>query len=75
MNSVECATYRGGLYDRSTSATENDVANMVAHTFDDTIANWTRDDIKLQGNTSLSQTASTHMYTKASSALQNFQPS
>jgi hypothetical protein len=55
MNSVECATYRGGLYDRSTSTTENDGANLAAHTFDDTIANWTRDDIKLQGNISLSQ--------------------
>jgi hypothetical protein len=50
-----CPTYRGGLYDRSISATENDVANMVSHTFDDTIANWTRDDIRLQDNTSLSQ--------------------
>jgi hypothetical protein len=50
-----CSTYRGGLYDRSNSATEKDVANMIAHTFDDTVANWTRDDIKLSDNTSLSQ--------------------
>jgi hypothetical protein len=55
MNALMCATYRGGLYDRSTSATENDVANLVAHTFDNTIANWTRDDIRLQDNTSLPQ--------------------
>jgi hypothetical protein len=55
MTSAQCSTYRGGLYDRSTSQTEHDVANLVVHTFDDTIANWTRDDIKLQTNTSLLQ--------------------
>jgi hypothetical protein len=50
-----CQTYRGGLYDRSTSQTENDSGNLVAHTFDDTIANWTKDDVKLADNTSLPQ--------------------
>jgi hypothetical protein len=53
--SAQCATYRGGLYDRSTSQTEHDVANLIVHTFDDTIGNWTRDDIKLQDGTILPQ--------------------
>jgi hypothetical protein len=55
MTPAQCSTYRGGLYDRSTSQTENDVANMVVHTFDNNIANWTRDDIKLQDNITLPQ--------------------
>jgi hypothetical protein len=55
MTSAQCSTYRGGLYDRSTSQTEHDVANLVVHTFDDTVSNWTRDDIKLQDNTFLPQ--------------------
>jgi hypothetical protein len=50
-----CATYRGGLYDRSISQTEKDTANMVTHTFDDTISNWTKDDITLQDNSILPQ--------------------
>jgi hypothetical protein len=50
-----CPTYRGGLYDRSISATENDVANGLLHAPDDAAANWTRDDIRLQDNTSLPQ--------------------
>jgi hypothetical protein len=50
-----CATYRGGLYDGSNSQTENDGPNMIARTFDDTIANWTKDDVRLQDNTTLPQ--------------------
>lgn len=50
-----CSTYRGGLYDRSNSQTETDGPNMIAHTFDDTVANWTRDDVRLSDNTSMSQ--------------------
>ncbi|KAF2023807.1 hypothetical protein EK21DRAFT_80075 [Setomelanomma holmii] len=54
-NSPPCATYRGGLYDRSISQTEKDTANQISHTFDDTIANWTRDDITLEDNSVLPQ--------------------
>jgi hypothetical protein len=52
---VRCATYRGGLYDPSNSQTETEGPNLVAHFYDDTIANWTKDDIRLQDNTSLPQ--------------------
>lgn len=55
MSAVMCATYRGGLYDRSNSQTETDGPNMIAHTFDDTVANWTKDDVRLSDNTSMSQ--------------------
>ncbi|KAH7068367.1 aspartic peptidase domain-containing protein [Paraphoma chrysanthemicola] len=50
-----CASYRGGLYDRSISQTESDTANNVARTFDDTASNWTKDDIRLQDNGVLPQ--------------------
>jgi hypothetical protein len=54
-NLAKCITYRGGLYDPSRSESKKVTAILTPHIFDDTVANWTRDDIKLQDNTSLSQ--------------------
>ncbi|KAF2818659.1 hypothetical protein CC86DRAFT_364038 [Ophiobolus disseminans] len=50
-----CATYRGGIYDRTSSETETVGANMVPHISDNTVANWTRDDVKMLDGTSMPQ--------------------
>ncbi|KAH8722658.1 aspartic peptidase domain-containing protein [Phaeosphaeriaceae sp. PMI808] len=50
-----CATYRGGLYDISSSGTKSNVTTMVPHILDNIVANWTKDDVKLADDTSLPQ--------------------
>lgn len=55
LDMPRCVTYRGGTYDPTNSGTDTNVEDGKAHGFDETIANWTKDDISLQDNTALPQ--------------------